>query len=210
LIDIPGSEAMWDMMFMAGYLTWVRKTGNDMYELRAPNLEIRDALRKDTLLWAMSAMPIGKGKADELYTALLAGKAEEAEAVLDDLFEKVFSVRDGVVVHGSFKVTQERHYHLITTVLLACSSWDVKSEVESGDGYLDTLCTHEGINAAIVIEEKFSRTDSDESLAAKAYEAIGQIAQRKYAKNAMSFSTVIAVGIAYASRRCKIAIDNLK
>ncbi|MCL1804197.1 MAG: AAA family ATPase, partial [Eubacteriaceae bacterium] len=37
LIDTPGSEAVWDMMFMAGYLTWVKKTDNDMYELRAPN-----------------------------------------------------------------------------------------------------------------------------------------------------------------------------
>ncbi|MCL1803377.1 MAG: ATP-binding protein [Eubacteriaceae bacterium] len=210
LADIPGSEAVWDMMFMAGYLTWVGKANNGMYELRAPNLEIREALRKDALSWAMSAMPITEGKADELFSALLAENAREAEAAINDLFENVLSVRDGVAVHGSFKASQERHCHLIVAALLSCSSWSVKSEAESGDGYIDLLCTNVVANAAIVIEEKFSATDDDEQLAVKAQEAIGQIAKKKYAKSIEGFDTVIAVGIAYASRRCRIAINTLK
>ncbi|MCL1803992.1 MAG: ATP-binding protein [Eubacteriaceae bacterium] len=209
LIDISASEAVWDMMFMAGYLTWVRKSGRDMYELRAPNLEIRAALRNDALLWAMSSMPIDEGKAEKLYAALLAGNSEDAEAVINGLFQKVLSVRDGVVVHGSFEIKQERHYHLITTALLACSGWSVESEIESGDGYLDTLCTNEDIDAAIVIEEKFSAKSDDASLSGKAQEAMEQITNKKYAEIAEGFSTIVAVGIAYANRRCKMVIKQL-
>ncbi|MCL1803909.1 MAG: AAA family ATPase [Eubacteriaceae bacterium] len=210
LIDISGSEAVWDMMFMAGYLTWVKKAGNDKYELRAPNYEVREALRKDALSWASSAMPIGKGKADELYTAFFEGNAKAAEGVINNLFENVFSVRDGVVLHGSFKIDKERHYHLITTALLACSNWEVRSETESGDGYLDTMCTNKGLDAAIIIEEKYSRSNSDGSLVNKAQEAMEQIERNRYAKSVEGYSTVIAVGIAYANRRCKMAIRQLK
>ncbi|MCL1803391.1 MAG: PD-(D/E)XK nuclease domain-containing protein [Eubacteriaceae bacterium] len=181
-----------------------------MYELRVPNLEVRSALRKDALSWAILALPIDEGKADQLYAALLAGDAEAAEGVINSLFEKVLSVRDGVVVHGSFEITQERHYHLITTVLLACSNWDVHSESESGDGYLDTLCTNEEINAAIVIEEKFSAAGDSSSLAAKAGEAMEQIIGTRYAKSIECYSTVFAVGIAYASRKCKMLIRQMK
>ncbi|MCL1804376.1 MAG: AAA family ATPase, partial [Eubacteriaceae bacterium] len=135
LIDAHSSDAVWEMLFMAGYLTWVRETGNGMYELRAPNLEIRSALRKDALSWAKSAMPINESKADALYKAFLESNAQEAETILNDLLENVLSVRDGIVVHGDFAVRQERYYHLITTALLACSNWETASEAESGDGY---------------------------------------------------------------------------
>ncbi|MCL1803669.1 MAG: ATP-binding protein [Eubacteriaceae bacterium] len=210
LIDSPGSEAVWDMMFMAGYLTWVKKSGNDMYELRAPNREVREALRKDALSWAKSAMPIDEGKADGLLTALLGGNAEGAEAAINGLFGEILSVRDGVVVHGSFVIDKERPYHLITTALLACGSWDVASEAESGDGYADILCTNESLDAAIIIEEKFTRSKGDESLARKAEEAIEQIIGTRYADAVAGYSTVVAAGIAYESRRCKIAIKQLR
>ncbi|MCL1802651.1 MAG: ATP-binding protein [Eubacteriaceae bacterium] len=211
LIDANDSDAVWEMLFMAGYLTWVRKTGDEMYELRAPNLEVRSALRKDALSWAMSAMPIGKGKADELYAALLAGEAEKAEAIINDLLESVLSVKDGVVVHGSFTVKQERHYHLIVTALLACSNWEAASEAESGDGYLDTLCTNRDANAAIIIEEKFMKKgDDDERLLAEAQKAIDQIIEKRYAKRVEGYKTIVAVGITYASRKCKIIIKRLK
>ncbi|MCL1802059.1 MAG: ATP-binding protein [Eubacteriaceae bacterium] len=210
LIDTPGSEALWGMMFMAGYLTWVRRVNNHFYELRAPNLEIRDALRKDALSWAKSAMPIDKRKADELYEAMLAGNAEEAEAVINDLLENVFSASDGVAAHGSFTISQERHCHLITAVLLACSSWDVKSEAESGDGYADIVCTSKNANAAIIIEEKHSAKSDDGSLSEKAEEAIEQIIAMRHSQAAQSYKTVVAVGIAYASRMCKIAIKQLR
>ncbi|MCL1803974.1 MAG: ATP-binding protein, partial [Eubacteriaceae bacterium] len=210
LIDTPGSEAVWDMMFMAGYLTWVKKTDNDMYELRAPNQEVREALRKDALSWAKSAMPINKGKADDLFTALLAGNAEGAEAVINELFGEILSVKDGVAVHGGFKMEKERHYHHITTALLACGSWRVSSEAESGDGYADILCTNESLDAAIIIEEKFSRSKGDESLARKAEEAIEQIIGTRYADAVAGYSTAVAAGIAYESRRCKIAIRQLR
>ncbi|MCL1804229.1 MAG: ATP-binding protein, partial [Eubacteriaceae bacterium] len=210
LIDTPSSEAVWDMMFMSGYLTWVKKAAKDKYELRAPNLEVREALRKDALSWAKSAMPINKGDADKLLMALLAGNAEGAEAVINDLFEKILSVKDGVVVHGDFKIDKERHYHLITSALLACSSWDVESEAESGDGYADIICTNETLDAAVIVEEKFSRSKGDKSLAKQAEEAIEQIVGTRYAKSVEGFSTVAAVGIAYESRRCKIAIRQLR
>ncbi|MCL1803646.1 MAG: ATP-binding protein, partial [Eubacteriaceae bacterium] len=209
LIDTPGSEALWGMMFLAGYLTWVRRVNNHVYELRAPNLEIRDALREDALSWAISSMPIDGAKADGLYSALLAGNAEEAEAAINDLLENVFSVRDGVVAHGSFKISQERHYHLITAVLLACSSWDVKSEAESGDGYADIVCTSKDANAAIIIEEKYSARIDDASLSKKAEEGIEQIIAKRYVKAVQGYNIVVAVGIAYASRKCKIAVRRL-
>ncbi|MCL1803612.1 MAG: PD-(D/E)XK nuclease domain-containing protein [Eubacteriaceae bacterium] len=210
LIDIPDSEALWGMMFMAGYLTWVRRVNNHIYELMAPNLEIRDALRQDALSWAISSMPIDEAKADGLYTALLAGNAEEAEAVINDLLENVFSARDGVAAHGSFKISQDRHCHLITAVLLACSSWDVKSEAESGDGHIDILCTNESLSAAIVIEEKFTVKSDGGSLSEKSEEAIDQIIAKRHSKGVQGYKTVVAVGIAYASRMCKIAVKQLR
>ncbi|MCL1804016.1 MAG: AAA family ATPase, partial [Eubacteriaceae bacterium] len=115
LIDTHSSDAVWEMLFMAGYLTWVRKTADGMYELRAPNLEVRGALRKDALSWAKSAMPIRRGKADALYKSFLERNAQEAEAIINDLLENVFSVRDGIAVHGDFVIKNERDCHLIAT-----------------------------------------------------------------------------------------------
>jgi hypothetical protein len=209
LAATPSSEALWGMMFMAGYLTWEAKGSNNIYELRAPNLEVREALREDALSWAMSAMPITERKADRLYAALLGGNADAAEAVINELLEGVLSVRDGIVVHGDFKISQEKDCHLITAALLACSNWTAKSEAESGDGYADMMCTNEGLNAAIVIEEKFSEQIDDSSLSKKAQEAMGQIAAKRYAKSVEGLDTVVAVGIAYASRKCKVIIKQL-
>jgi len=141
---------------------------------------------------------------------MLAGNTNEAEALINELLEEVFSVRDGIVVHGSFKISQERDYHLATSALLSCSiRWIASSETESGDGYIDILCTNETLSAAIVIEEKFSAKSDDGSLSEKAEEAIDQIIARRYSKGVQGYKTVIAVGIAYASRRCKIAIKQL-
>ncbi|MCL1802813.1 MAG: PD-(D/E)XK nuclease domain-containing protein [Eubacteriaceae bacterium] len=172
--------------------------------------QIRSALRKDALSWAKSAMPINESKADARNKAFLESNAQEAEAIINDLLENVLSVRDGIVVHGDFAVRQERYYHLITTALLACSNWETASEAESGDGYPDTLCTNKGLNAAVIIEEKFSAKGDDESLAAKAQEAMDQIIEARYAKGIEGYSTLVAVGIAYASRKCKIVIKYLK
>ena len=210
LIGIPDSEALWGLMFIAGYLTWVSKLGDDAYELRAPNQEIRDALRQDALSWAKSAMPINGAKADGLYTALLAGNAEEAEAAINDLLENVFSARDGVAAHGSFKISQERHCHLITAVLLACSSWDVRGDAESGDGYIDILCTNEAMSAATIIEEKHSAKSDGGSLSEKSEEAIDQIIAKRHSQTTQGYNTVVAAGIAYASRKCKIAVRRIK
>ncbi|MCL1803733.1 MAG: PD-(D/E)XK nuclease domain-containing protein [Eubacteriaceae bacterium] len=107
-------------------------------------------------------------------------------------------------------IEKERDCHLITASLLSCGSWKAKSEAESGDGYLDMLCTNVAANAAIVIEEKFSAKSDDASLLEKAQEAMEQIAKKKYAKSVEGFDTVVAVGIAYASRKCKITINKLK
>ena len=73
------------------------------------------------------------------------------------------------------------------------------------------MSTNRGANAAIIIEEKFSRKgDDDERLLAGAQEAIDQIIDKRYAKGVEGYSTVVAVGIAYASRKCKIIINRLK
>ncbi|MCL1802600.1 MAG: AAA family ATPase [Eubacteriaceae bacterium] len=210
LIGIPDSEALWGLMFIAGYLTWVSKLGDDAYELRAPNQEIRDALRQDALSWAKSAMPIDKGKADKLYEAMLAGNANEAEAVINELLEEVFSVRDGVVVHNDFAINK-KDGHLIIDALLSCSfRWIVRSGAESGDGDIGMLCTNEAMSAAILIEEKFFATDGDAALLPKAEEAVGQIIAKRHSQAAQGYNTVVAVGIAYARTRCKIAIKQLR
>ena|GEM_PF-5389765 len=56
----------------------------------------------------------------------------------------------------------------------------------------DILCTNETLNAAIIIEEKFSRSKSDESLEKKAQEAIEQIISTRHANAVVGYSTVIA------------------
>jgi hypothetical protein len=159
----------------------------------------------------MSSFPISEDKAAKLYSALLSGNAQGAEETINDVLKKVLGVRDGVVVHDGFGIEYERQYHYIAAILLSCSgAWTVRSERESGDGYCDILCTSREFNTAIVIEEKFSAKSNNESLEKKAAEAMAQIACKRYAEGVNEYDTIVAVGIAYASRKCRVQIAKLK
>ena len=55
--------------------------------------------------------------------------------------------------------------------------------------------------------EKYSPKDDDKALAKMIKEAMSQIDRTRYTKGVEGYNTVIAVGIAYANRRCKAHIE---
>lgn len=79
----------------------------------------------------------------------------------------------------SRKGEKENFYHmLLTGLLLTNVDWNVKSNVESGDGFADIIVEPEDYKAGIIVELKHSATYEEMDKACE--EAIMQIRDKRY------------------------------
>ena len=123
------------LLLFSGYLTGTGPDSDGQVRLQIPNREVRQAFERlyrrhfETLLG-------GADNVRTLTTALLAGDAESAEAVLSALVERVPSTFD--LPRG-----QEQPFHNFVLGLMASleSSHEVRSNRESGYGRYDVMLT---------------------------------------------------------------------
>jgi hypothetical protein len=111
------------------------------------------------------------------------------------------SIRD-TAVRSNYK---ENFYHgMLLGILQYESSWLVKSNLESGEGYGDILIeTPESIG--VIVELKYAK---DNNLKVHAEEALAQIEGKQYEARLYDdgMEKIVRIGIAFYKKKCKVAV----
>lgn len=105
---------------------------------------------------------------------------------------------------------KEIFYHgILIGILKNCSSWAVKSNKESGDGFADILVKPKNPDAGIIMELKYARSFGDLDKACE--RALEQIKDRRYDQefHEEGRNDILAYGIAFYKKRCKVVVEKL-
>ncbi|MEZ4436273.1 MAG: AAA family ATPase [bacterium] len=153
LRDLFGDEAaIWSLLLFAGYLTGEARFEGDhrSADLRIPNFEVRGVYTSTLDRWLEPGAG-GQGLSEDFIAALLAGDAEQIEALLGRIVLYHFSYHDLPANVG------ERIYQAFVLGLLVRleRTHIVRSNRETGYGRADvTLRPRDGKGAGVVIELK--------------------------------------------------------
>lgn len=192
-----------DMLFtflcMTGYLRIAKEECLDeeirIYGLCIPNLEISTVYRKEILSQLVQNVP--SGELNLLLRALLCGEAQEFEARLTYLIEQMVSYHDNA----------ESFYHgfLLGITALLVRNYQVVSNRESGFGRFDLAIFPLDTKRDGVVME-FKLAENEAQLNDRAYEALRQIAEKKYlaAFEARNIAKVHQYGISFYGKKVKI------
>lgn len=206
--DIDRSiDNLWSVLFVTGYLTVKEKPKNGIYKLSIPNKELRGVFVSEIKEWFSEEVINEDGLSFELTQALMEGKQDRVESLLNDLLSKTISVLDTNGRRGK----KENFYHgILLGIIAGRRNWLCKSNSESGDGFSDIVVYTDNHNQGIVIEVKYS--DSPLNLGADAEQAINQIEEKNYRARFLSegIEDILSYGIAFNKKRCKVLLKEMK
>ena len=85
----------------------------------------------------------------------------------------------------------------------------MKSNKESGDGFADILLKPKNPDAGIIVELKYARSIHELDKACE--RALAQIKSRRYDEELREDgrNDILAYGIAFCKKRCKVAVEKL-
>ena len=202
----------WTLMLYTGYLTFdpaYRSSIKNEYRLYIPNEEIRDCFR-DKILEFFKNNSVMKNHTKGLMSSLFNGEADKVQEHLNGLLKKYVSIRDFAT-----KAPKENYYHGFMNGLLINSvsySQELKSNVESGNGYIDLVVLSTSNDSVIILELK--KTDNPFDNRKKiAREAVQQIIDTGYAEAYMDNETICSVyayGLCFCKKTCSVAVQKLK
>ncbi len=148
----------WTLLLYTGYLTFEPQSHNpesDEYNLYIPNEEIRKCF-KSRILNFFKKDPVMKNHTKGLMSSLFNGEADKVQEHLNGLLKKYVSIRDFAT-----KAPKENYYHGFMNGLLINSvsySQELKSNVESGNGYIDLVVLSASNDSVVILELK--KTDN--------------------------------------------------
>lgn len=202
----------WTLLLYTGYLTFDPMSYSletKKYSLYIPNEEIRDCFKSKILDFYKNNSFI-KGYTNELVKGLFEGEAETVERNLNDLLKKYVSIRD-----FSVNAPKENYYHGFINGLLVNGTsliQEQKSNVESGDGYVDIIVASRDSDTVAILELKQTEKPFGARLIA-AQKAVEQIIEKDYASVYISdplVRNVYAYGICFHIKSCSVVVKKLK
>ena len=202
----------WTLMLYTGYLTFdplSYNPKNDEYRLYIPNEEIRDCFR-DKILEFFKNNSVIKNHTKGLMTSLFSGEADKVQEHLNGLLKKYVSIRDFAT-----RAPKENYYHGFMNGLLINSvsyARELKSNVESGNGYVDLVALSASNDSVIILELKKTDNPFDDRKKI-AREAVQQIIDTGYAEAYMDNETICSVyayGLCFCKKTCSVAVQKLK
>lgn len=177
-LSMHRSEDFWSLLVHTGYLTSVKNLGEQRYQVRIPNLEIRQCFRENIQNFFDESLQVKDGnRAEMLAGALLSGKVNEADEIIYDVLQSYVSIRDNAT-----RAAPENLYQgLLLGIFSNCprAVADFKSNSESGRGYADITFKDPRRRIAVVIEIK---SVPEEQMVGAADAALTQIKDRDYAR----------------------------
>lgn len=199
-------DNIWSVLFTTGYLTRLGKADNGVYKLIIPNQEIREVFVQQIREWFNQIVANNRASTDKINQRFLEGEAETIQQELTMFLGETISVMDTKARNEE----KEIFYHgILIGILKNCSSWAVKSNKESGDGFADILVKPKNPDAGIIMELKYARSFGDLDKACE--RALEQIKDRRYDQEFREEgrNDILAYGIAFYKKRCKVVVEKL-
>ena len=199
-------DNLWSVLFMTGYLTQTGRAERGIYKLMIPNKEVREVFIDQIQQWFDQTVVNDEDRMSSFYQSFAQGKAKDVQDQLTSILAETISILDTKARNEE----KENFYHgMMLGLLRNHRNWIVKSNVESGEGFVDILIKPEDPDEGILIELKYSKTfDGLEKACERAME---QIKDRRYdeALRDEGRCHILAYGIAFCKKRCKVVVQKI-
>ena len=199
-------DNVWSVLFTTGYLTQEGREMDGIYRLIIPNKEVREVFVLQISEWFNRVVANDRASTEKINRGFLEGKTEDIQQELTHFLGKSISVLDTKARNEE----KEIFYHgILIGILKSNVSWAVRSNRESGDGYADILIKPKNPDVGIVIELKYASSFNELDQACE--RALEQIRDRRYdeALREDGRNEVLAYGIAFWKKRCKVLAERL-
>ncbi len=202
--DINKPVGLLSLLLFSGYLNpTVQNSEENIYELSAPNREVRYIYKARMLQWVTDQLKIDSSRYYSFISLLPAGKIEEFKKRLQELLQN----------STSFHQTGERKAELFYSgfmlglVNMLSFAYIITSEQESGSGRADIMMIPKTgkENNAIIIEYKIAKNKKD--LASVAKIGLNQIIDKQYDTKIKEYSHVkkiIKLSIAFCGKNMEL------
>ena len=199
-------DNIWSVLFTTGYLTRLGKAENGVYKLIIPNQEVREVFVLKIREWFNQIVANNRASTNKINQGFLEGEAETIQQELTMFLGETIRVFDTKARNEE----KEIFYHgILLGILKNYSGWVVKSNRESGDGFADIRLKPKNPDAGIIVELKYVRSLNDLDQACE--RALEQIEDRRYDTELREDgrNDILAYGIAFCRKRCKVVVKNL-
>ena len=199
-------DNVWSVLFTTGYLTREGREMDGIYRLIIPNKEVREVFVLQIREWFNRVVANDRASTEKINRGFLEGNVEDIQRELTHFLGESISVLDTKARNEE----KEIFYHgILIGILKSNVSWAVRSNRESGDGYADILIKPKNPDVGIVIELKYARSFKELDQACE--RALEQIKDRRYdeALREDGRNEVLAYGIAFWKKRCKVVVDKI-
>ena len=197
---------LWSVLFTTGYLTQTGRAERGIYKLMIPNKEVREVFIDQIQQWFDQTVVNDEDRMSSFYQSFAQGKAKDVQDQLTSILAETISILDTKARNEE----KENFYHgMMLGLLRNHRNWIVRSNVESGEGFVDILIKPEDPDEGILIELKYSKTfDGLEKACERAME---QVKDRRYdeALREEGRIHILAYGIAFCKKRCKVVVQKI-
>lgn len=205
-------DNIWSVLFTTGYFTKIGEvkladSESYAYKLVIPNKEVREVFVLQIQEWFKAVVANDNDTMKLLSKAILDKDETVLARQLNIVMGRMISILDTKAPDDM----KENFYHGLLLGLLRGSNpdWLIKSNRESGDGFSDILIKPENPDLGIVIEVKYAKEFKGLDAACDA--AMAQIKQKRYDETLRDEGRcdILAYGIAFCRKRCKVAGEKL-
>lgn len=197
---------LWSILYTTGYLTDAERTTKRLHKLVIPNMEVQQIFEKQIRVWFNRLVKSDTRKLQAFCFALKTGNADELQTRFNEYLLNSISIRDTY----TRKDMKENFYHGVLVGLLSSeSSWIVKSNTESGNGYSDILIEIPAEKIGCIIEVKYAENRNFDAMCAK---ALKQTDDTHYTSKLRldGMKTIHIYGIACHLKECQVVYKKIE
>ena len=205
-------DNLWSVLFTTGYLTKIGEvklpdSESYAYRLVIPNKEVREVFILQIQEWFKAVVANENDTMKLLSKAIIDKDEQQIARQLNIVMSRMISILDTKAPDDM----KENFYHGLLLGLLRGSNpdWLIKSNRESGDDFSDILIKPEDPDAGIIIEVKYAKEMKELDAACEA--AMAQIKDKRYdeALRDEGRCDILAYGIAFCRKRCRVVGEKL-
>lgn len=199
-------DNIWSVLFTTGYLTQAGVSADGIYKLVIPNKEIREVFVLKIQEWFKTVVDSNQASTEKINQGFLVGNSEAIQQELTMFLTETISILDTKARDEQ----KENFYHgILLGILKNYSGWAVKSNRESGDGFVDILVKPQNPDAGIIIEVKYAHSFKDLEYACE--RALKQAHDRRYDEifREDGRSQILVYGIAFYKKRCRVIVEKI-
>lgn len=195
---------IYSLLLVAGYLKATKKQlqvdGSYLCEVSIPNKEIAAVYTSEIMSHLVQIGAISNTTADKIAESLYANDQKKLQRAISDYLDQTISFYDA----GA-----EGFYHGLVLGLIALmdNQYKIKSNREAGDGRYDIcLIPRKNTYPGIIMELKWKKDLTDDSLEMLAKEALSQIDKNRYDLEMKEdgITDILKFGIAFSGKKIQI------